>query len=77
MTVSSHSAETCLPGRPSRRGGWMRIFAALLQAQSLLRQRHRLQDLDDDILRDIGLTRDEALIEAQRPFWDGLPVRRR
>ncbi|MCO8145698.1 DUF1127 domain-containing protein [Rhodovulum tesquicola] len=34
------------------------------------RQRHRLAELDDTLLRDIGLTRDEALAEARRPVWD-------
>ena len=29
----------------------------------------QLCELDDHILRDIGLTRDEVLHEAARPFW--------
>ena len=34
------------------------------------RQRRDLADLDDHILRDIGITRDEARRESSRPFWD-------
>ncbi len=38
------------------------------------RQRRALRDLDDASLRDIGLTREAALREANRAFWD-LPRR--
>lgn len=34
------------------------------------RQRRRLAELDDDMLRDIGLTREDARAEARRPIWD-------
>lgn len=43
-----------------------RVFAAL----SLHRQRRRLAQLDDHLLRDIGLTRAEAEAEAARAPWD-------
>jgi len=33
------------------------------------RQRHALGELDDNQLADIGLSRDEALRESQKPFW--------
>ena len=33
------------------------------------RQRRALSELDDRLLRDIGLTRDEALQECANPFW--------
>ncbi|TCO70899.1 DUF1127 domain-containing protein [Rhodovulum euryhalinum] len=33
-------------------------------------QRRRLADLDDAMLRDIGLTREQARAEARRPVWD-------
>ena len=32
-------------------------------------QRRALAVLDDDRLRDIGRTREEAQAEAQKPFW--------
>lgn len=34
------------------------------------RTRKQLADLPDNALADIGLTRDMALREAGRPFWD-------
>lgn len=33
------------------------------------RQRHALTELDEHLLRDIGLTRYQARIEALKPFW--------
>jgi uncharacterized protein YjiS (DUF1127 family) len=32
-------------------------------------QRNALADLDDYLLRDIGVSKDEALREASKPFW--------
>ncbi len=31
--------------------------------------RHQLTQLDDDQLRDVGITRQDASREAARPFW--------
>jgi uncharacterized protein YjiS (DUF1127 family) len=36
----------------------------------LARQRKTLASLDDHMLKDLGLTREQAEIEADRPFWD-------
>lgn len=33
------------------------------------RERHALRRLNDHYLRDIGLTRHEAMIECDKPFW--------
>ena len=38
-------------------------------------ERRLLNDLDDRMLRDIGVERGDAEQEARRPFWD-LPHRR-
>ncbi len=43
-----------------------RLFAAL----ALGRSRRRLGELDDHMLRDLGLTRAEARREADRSIWD-------
>lgn len=53
--------------RINRLGRLFRIW------RSLRKQRTRLADLDDHILRDIGVTRDMALKESKRPFWDAPP----
>ena len=34
-----------------------------------VRQRDQLAELDDHLLRDIGITRVEALREADKPWW--------
>ena len=46
------------------------FWAGLLDRIFLARQRRRLASLDDHILRDIGLTREEAQAEAAQPVWD-------
>lgn len=53
--------------RAARRTGLLRRLSDLV---AINRSRARLAVLDDHMLRDIGLSRDEALCEADRPFWD-------
>ncbi len=52
---------------PARRRS---LWSALGQALTLHRSRRDLRDLDAHILRDIGLTPQEAAAEAARPIWD-------
>ncbi|MCA8883396.1 MAG: DUF1127 domain-containing protein [Rhodobacteraceae bacterium] len=42
----------------------------LRSMMSLRRQRRALAQLDDHLLHDIGITREEARTEAARPVWD-------
>jgi uncharacterized protein YjiS (DUF1127 family) len=42
----------------------------LLRWQELSMQRRRLLELDAHMLKDIGLSRADAVREAKRPFWD-------
>ncbi len=70
MFASIHTSALTL-SRVQRRSG-PGIFARLRAAFVLAGQRHQLAQLDDVLLADIGLTRDEALREARRsPFDDG------
>ena len=39
-------------------------------AMDLHRQRRRLAALDDHLLQDIGITRQQALQEARQPVWN-------
>ena len=41
------------------------------------RTRAQLREAEDCVLLDIGITRDEALLEAAKPFWQNLqtPIR--
>jgi uncharacterized protein YjiS (DUF1127 family) len=52
---------------------WPSLPAALWQrfchALELRRQRRALRDLDDRQLADIGVTREQALREANQLFW--------
>ncbi|MDP5217934.1 DUF1127 domain-containing protein [Ruegeria sp. 2205SS24-7] len=53
--------------RPSKRRSF---WCALTHAWGVRRNRRRLLQLDDAALKDIGITRSEALAEARRSFWD-------
>jgi uncharacterized protein YjiS (DUF1127 family) len=46
------------------------LRAVLARWLETARGRRALLDLDERELRDIGLSRDQARIEAARPFWD-------
>lgn len=65
-SLTSSAAPRRAPSAPALRPllGWLSGAAAAR------RQRQQLARLDDALLRDIGLTRAEALGEAERPLWD-------
>lgn len=66
------STPTVCNTTPLVRGKGLRPFLrALLNAPALARQRRMLAELDEARLSDIGLTPEQARIEAERPFWDG------
>ncbi len=51
--------------------GWLAWLAEAMRAVST---RRRLAQMDDRMLKDIGLTRSEALEEADRAPWDIAPT---
>lgn len=51
--------------RPALRDAW----ALLRRWCARRRQRYDLGELDDRLLGDIGLTREEAEAERRKPFW--------
>jgi uncharacterized protein YjiS (DUF1127 family) len=55
-----------LKRHPSRAG----FLRRLLGAMSLRRSRHRLGELDEHLLEDLGLHRERATREARRGSWD-------
>ncbi|MCC5971014.1 MAG: DUF1127 domain-containing protein [Pararhodobacter sp.] len=63
MTVLTANCPAAPRSSPS-------FWTRLRTASALARQRHALACMDDDMLRDIGLTRSQAMTEARRPFWD-------
>ena len=46
-----------------------RVVETLLCWRERVAQRRALAALDDRLLSDIGVTRSEALAEADKPFW--------
>ena len=62
---TSAGARGAACARPSRS-----VFGRLRSLFALSKQRRALASLDDAILKDIGLTREQALKESQRPIWD-------
>jgi uncharacterized protein YjiS (DUF1127 family) len=58
---------------PWHHGGLSRLGGAAVRIVLFLmdrsRQRRALAELDDRLLRDIGLTRDQARQECANPFW--------
>jgi uncharacterized protein YjiS (DUF1127 family) len=64
---SRSSTRASPPGRLTQ--AFSAFASWLLACAERSAQRRALAELDDDRLRDIGLTRAEAQIEAARPFW--------
>lgn len=56
-------------GRRMHRGRFVHALELALRWIDRGRQRRLLAELDDRMLADIGITREEALREAYRPFW--------
>jgi len=46
-----------------------RVFDVILRWEDRARGRKELAQLDDRLLRDIGLNRIDALRESDKPFW--------
>lgn len=44
-------------------------WAALARMQQRRRERRQLAELDERLLRDIGIERADALRESRKPFW--------
>jgi uncharacterized protein YjiS (DUF1127 family) len=64
----TRSETKALPFR-ARHGLVARLTFAMTQALTRRRDRQILAQLDAHILRDIGLTSDEATAESAKPFW--------
>jgi uncharacterized protein YjiS (DUF1127 family) len=57
------------PTRIARRAG---IAARLAMAWRFISTRRHLREMDDRMLKDIGISRSQANFEATRPVWDVL-----
>ena len=47
----------------------VKVTDTVLDWQDRARQRHRLGEMDDRLLRDIGVSRADLENEAAKPFW--------
>ena len=73
MFASLHTSDYAIGHMPLR-GTPRRLLARISTAPAVRRQRAELARLPETLLADLGLTRAEALAEAQRPLWD-VPAR--
>ncbi|KAA0012650.1 DUF1127 domain-containing protein [Billgrantia pellis] len=61
---------------------WRRLFGVtgvmrrLRRYNQLWRERRQLQALPDELLRDVGLSREQVRRESRRHYWDDLGWRR-
>jgi uncharacterized protein YjiS (DUF1127 family) len=56
--------------RPLASLGLFHLPSRIGRLAALARSRHGLARLDDHLLRDIGISRNQALAEASRAPWD-------
>ncbi len=71
MQPAAYSPATALQTTVSRRrnAGLKAVVAVLLAWSERHRMRRGLAALSEHSLRDIGLSRDEIMREAEKPFW--------
>ena len=72
--VTSRPSQPALPGLRLRGDPWRHVstaLEALRRRRQLARERRALQQLDDRLLRDIGLSRADVGEELQAPFLPG------
>ena len=70
MPLQTTLASAWSPTYAPRRNSVLRRVIRLLQRwRERMRSHPQLCELDDYILRDIGLTRDALLCESTRPYW--------
>ena len=67
--LSGLAQEVETRAQRGRRRGLSGVLAALLLCWDRSRQRRHLHELDERLLRDVGLHRDEVARETAKPFW--------
>lgn len=69
MTPRSQTSPLFAPGTVVSARARQTGIARVLKLIDRRRMRNRLAMLDDHLLRDIGLTPEEAAAEVAKPFW--------
>lgn len=71
MTDICHDHRACVA--PTRRRAEANLFLRVAETVATWRERARqrstLRGLQDDLLRDIGISRADAYEEGRKPFW--------
>ena len=67
----SQSNRVCHPQASSRGSAarWYETVGLWIERSRQRKALRELAELDDALLKDIGLHRDEAVLEAAKPFW--------
>lgn len=73
MAQSMNTVATGTSARPAASLGRsvVALFDMMMEWSERRRQRRALQALPDHLLHDIGLSRADAVSEAEKPFWRG------
>jgi len=67
---STYVVPQIAPASPSSRDGRLAHWlASLARMYDRYLQRQELAELSDHLLKDIGVSREEARREADKPFW--------
>jgi uncharacterized protein YjiS (DUF1127 family) len=74
MSVTTLSRPVARARAEATKTSWLGWLATAMQA---IETRRRLAQMDDRMLKDIGISRGEALEEAGRAPWDLSPTRPR
>jgi uncharacterized protein YjiS (DUF1127 family) len=53
----------------SSASGWLRTLGLWMDRSRQRKQLGELAELNDYLLKDIGVSREEAMREAEKPFW--------
>jgi len=75
--MSTQAYESFQPSKEIRNSyplptiNWNKIARILKQWQHNYRSRKALSQLDDVLIKDIGLTPEQVKVEANKPFWVG------
>lgn len=66
-TLPLSSQASAVAAAQAKRGGWLVWLTRCLRA---IETRRHLTEMDDRMLKDIGITRDQARKESRRSPWD-------
>ena len=69
LVVLTHKEVPARSAISSRRRNWLHTIALWIARSRQRRALEEIASLNDRLLKDIGVSKDEALREAAKPFW--------